>query len=396
MSDLYLANINHEVRTLISAIFACANLLEESVRDRPDALDLVKVLRQNGEHLLSLVDNALDLSKLESGKMQLRPARCDIGQLVDEIRTLMQPQAQQKQLRLDARCRGRVPRWIVTDPLRLKQILVNLLSNAIKFTHEGAISLTVHRLDLPGVPSQLCFEVADTGVGIRENQLDHIFEPFVQAEPSHAGHPIGTGLGLTISRKLAERMGGRLTVHSTPGEGSTFQLAVTPSMCSGEDCIDTIPHLLTQEQTHTPQTPGRHPLPTKLHGVQVMLAVARSDLRLMLSVLLKSAGARLTIVDPPETLASLVDRAATSDPPVHVLVLAPNRRQCAHPATFATLETAGSTCGVVVIRPPASAPDLSRRLSLAGIHWLTEPIDTLKVIHVISRAAATTINRSAG
>ena len=221
----FLANMSHEIRTPLGGMLGYADLLLKSRLDRRQVEWAVK-LKSAGDQLLAVIDDILDYSKLESGNFSIDAKPVPLESVVDEIRSMMVPQAEARGLELRSTFEPSLPRWVRLDPVRLKQILINLLSNAIKFTDRGVVAISVSRNDRAGPHGGLRIDVADTGIGIADDRISSVFERFTQVE-THAGRGRGgTGLGLSISRRLAELMGGSLTLESRLGIGTTVHLAL--------------------------------------------------------------------------------------------------------------------------------------------------------------------------
>jgi len=238
----FLANMSHELRTPLNAIIGYSEMLAEEAEDEGNeaALADLKKIHGAGRHLLSLISDVLDISKIEAGKVRLVIDEVDIASLIDEIHTTAVPLAAKHGNRLTVHC-PRTIGTLSTDELRLRQILLNLLSNACKFTENGQISLAVERR--PGGPGEVdsvLFQVTDTGIGMSPEQMRRIFQPFQQAEAATTRKYGGTGLGLTISRRLCEMMGGNVDVESTLGEGTTFSVrlpTVVPEKALARDDV---------------------------------------------------------------------------------------------------------------------------------------------------------------
>ncbi|WP_440963997.1 AAA family ATPase [Massilia sp. GER05] len=217
----FLANMSHELRTPLNGILGYAEILERDPALGERQLNGVNVIRKSGEHLLTLINDILDLAKIESGKMELYPVDIQLARFVQTIIEIVGVKMAEKGLMLVCELSPDLPQGVRADEKRLRQVLLNLLANASKFTDHGRITLRVRF----GPPARLAFEVQDTGVGIAIDQLDSIFEPFEQAGEMRR-RQAGTGLGLAISRKYVRLMGGDIQVESRPGQGSIFRFEV--------------------------------------------------------------------------------------------------------------------------------------------------------------------------
>ncbi len=224
-----LANVSHEIRTPLNGILGVASLLlKEDLRRTTRAY--VETIRSSGEGLLAIIDEILDLSKIEAGRLELESVPFSLPQTVQQIMALLRPKAFEKGLDLQSHVDPAVATDLQGDPTRLRQILLNLLGNAIKFTAKGSVELRITEESQDDEQISLTFAVRDTGIGIPSGIQDQLFQPFVQAETSTTRHYGGTGLGLAISRRLVELQGGQLTVQSTPGQGSTFRFSLPFSL----------------------------------------------------------------------------------------------------------------------------------------------------------------------
>jgi signal transduction histidine kinase/ActR/RegA family two-component response regulator len=218
----FLATVSHEIRTPMNAVLSAAHLLKRTSLT-PQQQDHVAMLTHGGEILVGLLNDVLDISKIEAGKMELEEADLDLAEALASLIKLYQDKAAAKGVDLVLNADDDLPAAVRTDPLRLRQILFNLLSNAVKFTDQGQITVRTGRLSHPG-GDVLWFEIKDSGIGIDADAMSRLFGKFEQARAETARSHGGTGLGLAISRRLAEMMSGSLTCSSVIGEGSTFRL----------------------------------------------------------------------------------------------------------------------------------------------------------------------------
>lgn len=224
--SIFLATMSHEIRTPMTAVIGYAELLQTPNVAEADRLKWTQTVESSARRLLDILNDVLDLSKIEAGQMDLRTSAASPAEIVDEVLLLLRPQAQVKNLNLQATILPDVPHLIETDAVKVRQILINLVGNAIKFTSQGGVELVVRAADL-GHASQLYFDVSDTGPGISPEMQQRLFKPFVQGDASNIRRHGGTGLGLVISSRLARMLGGDLTVTSAPGRGSTFTASIT-------------------------------------------------------------------------------------------------------------------------------------------------------------------------
>ncbi|TVQ50898.1 MAG: response regulator, partial [Spirulina sp. DLM2.Bin59] len=225
--SIFLANMSHELRTPLNAILGYPMLLLQSDHLSPQDREYVHTIERSGEYLLSLINQILDLSKIEAGRMILNISTFQVHDLLNDLEIMLKPQAEAKDLTLTISKARDVPNLIKTDGVKLQQVLINLLNNALKFTETGTVALTVEVIapNQPSSAQRLRFTIADTGVGIAPEELDSLFEAFVQTESGRNSHG-GTGLGLAISQKFIALMGGELQVTSEVGQGTTFTFDV--------------------------------------------------------------------------------------------------------------------------------------------------------------------------
>ena len=236
----FLANMSHELRTPLNAILGFSNLLRRDAAVPEEQRKTLEIIHRSGEHLLNLINEVLDMAKVEAGRVELQQSAFDLGTMVLDVCDLIRERAEAKGLKLDLDQTSAFPRFIHGDPAKLRQIMINLIGNAVKYTDTGSVTL---RLDsapsVDGKTIRLGIVVADTGPGILPKDQERIFEPFVQV--GDGSGPKGTGLGLAIVRQYAELMGGQVSLQSTVGEGSVFRVELPVVAATEEDILGIAP-----------------------------------------------------------------------------------------------------------------------------------------------------------
>ncbi|MFD8236004.1 HAMP domain-containing protein [Streptomyces sp. NPDC059696] len=244
----FLANMSHELRTPLNSLLILAQLLAQNPSRNltPKQVEYAQIIHSAGSDLLQLINDILDLSKVEAGKMDVTPERVTLRQLIEYVEATFRPMTTQKSLEFTVTTAPGAPADVLTDDSRLRQVLRNLLSNAVKFTEQGGVELSIEPADDDEVPegvvrgaSVVAFRVKDTGIGIPEQHLETIFGAFQQADGTTSRKYGGTGLGLSITREIAQLLGGAVSVHSTPGLGSTFTLFLPVARPDFEELLHT-------------------------------------------------------------------------------------------------------------------------------------------------------------
>lgn len=259
----------------MTAILGYADLLMSHEWPPSERREHLEVIHRQGNNLLTLINDILDLSKIEAEQVELEPMDCSPSEIMEEVRSLLQVRANEKNIGLDTTYAYPLPKTIRTDPLRLRQILVNLVGNAIKFTERGGVKVCVRYAD-----QRMHFEIADTGIGISEEEIGRLFQPFTQADMSHTRRFGGTGLGLHISQRLAKLLGGQVEVESDPSVGSTFTLTIDPGSMEN-----------VEMETPTKTLPKKEePIKRrKLHG-RILLADDVPEIQTLVRVTLEAVG----------------------------------------------------------------------------------------------------------
>jgi signal transduction histidine kinase/CheY-like chemotaxis protein/Pyruvate/2-oxoacid:ferredoxin oxidoreductase delta subunit len=290
----FLANMSHEIRTPMTAILGYADLVLEN-QQRAEDIESLKTIKRNGEHLLSVINDILDLSKVEAGMLTISQTRCSPTMIVEEVVTLMRVRAEAKNLSLETEYVYPVPETVLSDPTRLRQILINLVGNAIKFTEVGSVRVRARVQERDGARPQLQFDVIDTGIGIPEEHRASLFDPFYQADGAVNRKCGGTGLGLAISQRLAQILGGQIRFTSTAGKGSTFSLIVDPGPLDGTRMLSGPADVARSEQPAAKPTTLQRRL-----DCRILLAEDGADNQRLISFILKKAGAEVVVAENGE------------------------------------------------------------------------------------------------
>jgi PAS domain S-box-containing protein len=281
----FLANMSHEIRTPLGAVLGFSDLLIDPQVSISEKVNYVAVIKRNGELLSNIINDILDLSKVEAGKMQLSFTDVDLNEVVNDTKALLDLQAKDKGIELEIIVDENVPDIIRTDALRLRQILINIIGNAIKFTARGKVSLEIKCVDVDDRKDCLWFTVKDSGIGIKPDQVGKLFAPFSQADVTSKRKYGGTGLGLALSKRLAMLLGGDLVLtESVPEVGSTFVISIDPGNVQNK-----IRETLRLKQS-MPQIEN-------LHGIKILLAEDSPDNQLLASRFLRLAGASVDVVN---------------------------------------------------------------------------------------------------
>ena len=364
--SVFLANMSHEIRTPMTAILGFADILSDPGQRREEREACVETIRRQGEHLLAVINDILDLSKIEAGKLTVERVACAPGSVLQDVAALLRGRAEAKGITLDV-ASGGLPSEVHTDATRLRQILINLVGNAIKFTESGGVRVEARVVS----PDRLLIEVADTGLGMTEEQLGRLFQPFTQADSSTTRRYGGTGLGLAISHRLAGLLGGDLTARSAPGAGTTF--AVT---------IDTRP---PAGRATEPQPPARAsggvPLP-RLEG-RVLLAEDGPDNRRLFTHILERAGATVTVADNGRAALELA-RGGGFD----LLILDMQMPELDGYSVARRLRASGSALPVIALTAHAMTGDRERCLEAGCDAFATKPIDRRALLELCGRVIA--------
>ncbi|MEX2207611.1 MAG: response regulator [Myxococcota bacterium] len=377
----FLANMSHEIRTPLTAILGFTDeLIDEASRaENSSGVDpALLTVKRNSQHLLAVVNDILDLSRIEAGKFTVEDVACEPMRIVSDVVALLRPRAVEKQLRLETRLRGPIPAEIRSDPTRLLQILVNLTGNAIKFTEHGGITLRLELIPASATgASLLAFDLVDTGVGLAPEEQTRIFEAFGQADASLTRRHGGTGLGLTISRALARLLGGDLTVESAPARGSVFRATVATGPLEGVRMLDVPEALEVHAQRPVPVEP--EPEPARLSG-RVLLAEDGADNQALISLVLRRAGLEVELACDGQIAVEIVIAAEERGQPFDLIVMDMQMPLMTGYEATAALRREGFELPILALTAQAMAGDREKCLAAGCNEYLSKPIDRERLV----------------
>lgn len=392
----FLANMSHEIRTPMTAIIGFTDIIRDNVTS-PENIEAITTVRRNGEFLLSIINDILDLSKIEAGKTEMEQISVSPCQLVAEVMSLMRVRAEGKGLACNAEYIGAIPKMIISDPTRLRQILINLLGNAIKFTDEGGVRLIVRfnaqsDSDEKTAAPTLQFDVLDTGVGMTQEQKSQLFRPFTQADNSTTRKYGGTGLGLTISKRFAELLGGDLSVVDSEVDGGTrFRAIVNTGPINADDLIeDPISEVYVSKHANE-SVPH---LPDALDGIHILVAEDGPDNQRLIKYLLTKSGATVHVVSNGSLALKTAMAAHADGDPFDVILMDMQMPVMDGYTASSQLRQRGYPHPIVALTAHAMEGDREKCLSSGCNDFATKPIDRSKLIETILNQSRQ-INRAA-
>ena len=370
----FLANMSHEIRTPLNGIIGFADLLAKRA-DGGDELqrdEWVGIIHGSGTHLLGLLNDVLDFSKLDAGKMTIDPLPCRVVSVVSQCMAMLQQRAVEKGISLQTTVKEDCPPVARTDATRLRQIVTNLVGNAVKFTDVGGVLVTLSGAGTAERP-RIRIDIKDTGVGMTQQQIGLLFQPFVQADCSTTRKYGGTGLGLTISKSLAERLGGGITVRSEPGLGSVFTVEIdAPPPLPGERA--------PEESVYSSGSTLKPGIGSRLHGRRILVVDDNPTNLKLFQLTLTKAGAEVVLVDngklAVEAAAAQKFDAIAMDMQMPVMD--------GFAATRA-LRKLGSTLPILALTAYSSGADREKCLNAGCSEFLGKPVDLVVLVQTLER-----------
>jgi PAS domain S-box-containing protein len=376
----FLANMSHEIRTPLTAILGYADILRDDTTGTTSPaqrIELVDTIRGAGNHLLTIINDILDLSKIEAGKMTVESVETDLPSLLREVGDLIRPRVESKGVALELNLATAIPSRIMCDPTRLRQILMNLAGNAAKFTEAGRVVITAACVTDP-TGSRIMLDVDDTGAGMTPEQSSRLFEAFTQADTSVTRRYGGTGLGLTICRRLAQLLGGEVRlVRTAPGAGSTFRLELPLLAVRATD--------LTTDLSRPAD--GASPLAPSLTSLsgRILLAEDGPDNQRLIAFHLRKAGASVDIAENGQIALRMLREAHASGNSYDLLVSDMQMPEMDGYALARALRAQGWHLAIVALTAHAMAEDRTKCIEAGCDDYATKPIDRVQLIDTCAR-----------
>ena len=366
----FLANMSHEIRTPITAIVGFAELLRDDMLRTASPgqhVEFIDGILRNSEHLLSLINDILDMSKIESGQFNVTLEPASPFEIVESAVAMLRPTASGKKLALSVERQWPLPGTIQTDAMRLRQILINLIGNAIKFTEQGSVRVVLRMLPAgPGGP-MLEFRVIDTGIGISAEQAGRLFQRFSQGDSSTVRRYGGSGLGLVISKRLAQMLGGDIVVESTPGQGACFRVAVATGPLEGVPMVEVSPSCNAETQANWQSIHVRA-------GLRILLADDGADNRRIISQILSKAGFAVTSAENGLVACEMALASIAEGKPFDLVLMDMQMPVMEGYEATRRLRDAGYRGPIIALTAHAAAEDRQKCLEAGCDHYIAKPI----------------------
>jgi signal transduction histidine kinase/DNA-binding response OmpR family regulator len=369
----FLANMSHEIRTPLTALIGFADLLAAQRVTESERLNYAMIIRRNGEHLLSVINDILDLSKIEAGKLALEHIECSPAQILGEVASFMRVRAIEANLDFQVELETPIPATVLSDPTRLRQSVLNLVGNAIKFTEKGRVVVAGRFADSP---PRLSIVVRDTGMGMRTDQIARLFQPFEQVDASMSRRFGGTGLGLAICRRIALALGGDIEVASEPGRGSTFTLTTAVDVPAGTPMIDRLLDVSV--------TPLAGVAPHVTLAGRVLLAEDGPDNQLLVTTLLRKHGIDVTVVENGQLAVDEALDAVKRGVQFDVILMDMQMPVLDGYRAATKLRSEGYTGPIVALTAHAMEVERDRCIAAGCSDYLSKPIDRAKLVATLS------------
>jgi len=370
----FLANMSHEIRTPMTAVLGYADILAATEQDAK-RLEHLRTIKRNGTFLIEIINDILDLSKIEAGKLEVSTERFPLHQLLADVHSTMFVRAREKQIDFEVEYKGEIPAEIDSDSKRLRQILVNLAGNAIKFTEQGSVRIVVRYLAKESKPC-IQFDVVDTGIGISEEQQQRLFRAFSQADSTVDRKYGGTGLGLAISQRLAQLLEGEIHVQSSPGVGSTFTCTIAAGNVEGVKLIE--PSLDAVAQPFEPEQSNQR------LSCRVLVVDDRRDVRFLTKRILADAGAEVSLAEDGLQALQMVEEANGNGDSWDLILLDMQMPRLDGYQAAARLRKMDFSNPIIALTADAMHGDMDLCIQSGCDAYLSKPIDAAKLVDIVA------------
>ena len=369
----FLANMSHEIRTPLTAIIGFSELLQGSSLNESHRLRYARTIHRQSEYLKKLIDDILDLSKIEAGRLVVESFPCSLSTIVSNVVESLGPVARNKGIYLRVRNRNEVPDRITTDPFRLQQILLNVIGNAIKFTSSGGVTVFVEAKSLKQTGVELTISISDTGKGMSLDNQKKLFQPFEQGDSSIPRQYGGTGLGLVLSRRLAQALGGDVTLlKSAPDDGTIFKITIVSATAEGTFAVAGETNQIAGDESAA--TAGND----RLKGINILVAEDTPENQLLLGEILAANGATASFADNGR---EAIARAMAQD--FDIVLMDMQMPVCDGFEATSELRRRGFKKPIIALTAATLQQDRERALGLGCEAFITKPIDFSALIGVI-------------
>jgi PAS domain S-box-containing protein len=384
----FLANMSHEIRTPMTAILGFSDVILECgdlEKAPPERMEAARTIKRNGEYLLGLINDILDVSKIEAGMLAVERIVCSPCQILSEVESLIRVRSAAKGLDLKIEYEGPIPETIQSDPTRLRQILINLLGNAVKFTETGSVRLITRLAEAATGRPFLEFDIVDTGLGMTGEQAARIFQPFSQADMSTTRKFGGTGLGLTISKRLAEALGGEVTlVDTAPGVGSRFHVTIATGSLTGVKMLDNP----MEAGMLKPEVAAESLVDAARLDCRILLAEDGPDNQRLIGYILRIAGAEVSVAENGELAVEAALKARDAGMPFDIILMDMQMPVMDGYQATGLLRQKGYTGHIIALTAHAMASDRAKCLAAGCNQYAAKPIDRRKLLQVIREQLA--------
>ena len=379
----FLANMSHEIRTPMTAILGFSELLSSPNLAYDEQREFLQGIRKNGKALLELINDILDLSRIEADRVILEKVDYPLMQIIDEVMPVVRGRAEQRGLCLEVDYRFPLPATIHTDPIRLRQILVNLVGNAVKFTKQGGVRVTVSCSQRHDERLQMQFAVSDTGIGIPADRIGDLFQPFTQVDGSASREYGGTGLGLAISKRLAEALGGRIEVASELGKWSTFTLSIDAGEREGVPVLQTLPADVPADVPAVEQPDSESHGPT-IEG-RVLLAEDVPDIQKVIAQVLQRFGLIVDVAKDGRVACDMAERSKAEGSPYGLILMDIQMAEMNGYEATRWLRQHGWKGPIVALTAHAMVGDREKGLAAGCDDYITKPVTAAGLRDILLR-----------